>query len=722
MNLLRKRTRKQTGTTLLEVLIGIVIFALGMLALAQLQGGLSKASSEANARSVAINIAEETIEAARTFNQVTGGAGVNAFNNIVDRTTTTTRGGIPYTVKTDVTDYYFNPATGVFGTTKPASNIVNADMKVMELTVEWAVDGNGNATQSFQIDESTSTSGMNTGSITLTDVISSITSPSGGKVVLNSTTDDLYGPPVDYNPGSRPDIISIQLGENRFKESTTPLPDIIRADELVETTFDVVTYSQNDAGATFLRREEFRAVSCECTMRVPSAGAKVGLRPTIWNGNDYTEGEKVSKPYGESANNQQSEFCDICCRDHHDGGSGSLDVGTDPGRSKYDPFKSSTEYYTSADGTSLTGNHKHYSRNNAGGLTLVTSAGTTYVEACRLVRKDGFFRVAQDLRQEGLNSFPASYLDESSEVSEYSKYVTDSVSAYETAMGPTAQYENSPPSLTEPQDMSPPVTFPASTTSNASTMTTSTSQQQLRTRGIYIDYMSDELRTIINCMDNGGTGSSCGAAGANSALEIIPFYDVQLTWLARWNETPNNNPIDVTNEAVKDNNAHSRGRARLTSGFGYSAISALVHGGNLGLTATDPIDPWYNSDENDYTLYAQAINGGTPPPSTGFNVSGTITSSVGGVKAADAEIEATDAQCDRTNTGFECVVPTSASNPRIKVYNYFKRNKVLVACSATLVIQGTEHSGEVPSQNWTRFNLPKAHTSNANIVIKENNC
>ena len=105
----------------------------------------------------------------------------------------------------------------------------------------------------------------------------------------------MYAPPVDYSPGQNPDIISINLGQNKFKESTTPLPDVIRADELVETRFDVVTYSNPvNSGATFLRREEFRAVSCECTLRVPSTGDLGGLRPTIWTGSEYIEGEFVS--------------------------------------------------------------------------------------------------------------------------------------------------------------------------------------------------------------------------------------------------------------------------------------------------------------------------------------------------------------------------------------------------------------------------------------------
>ncbi len=81
----------------------------------------------------------------------------------------------------------------------------------------------------------------------------------------------------------------------------------------------------------------------------------------------------------------------------------------------------------------------------------------------------------------------------------------------------------------------------------------------------------------INCLDDGGTGADCDVPDVSSALEIIPFYDVQLTWLARWNETPNNYPIDVTNEAIADNNSHDRGRATLEAGFGYSTINSAVH-------------------------------------------------------------------------------------------------------------------------------------------------
>ncbi|MGK2927616.1 MAG: hypothetical protein ACSLE2_18540, partial [Lysobacterales bacterium] len=170
------------------------------------------------------------------------------------------------------------------------------------------------------------------------------------------------------------------------------------------------------------------------------------------------------------------------------------------------------------------------------------------------------------------------------------------------------------------------------------------------------------------------------------------------------------------------NNAHSRGVAVLGSGYGYSTINSAVETRNLGLTGTDPIDPWYAAAVEDYDLYALAYDPNSPPPLSSIVIAGEILSAANGVKAADVEIVATGAQCDRTLTGFTCVLIVGASNPRLTVSNYFKRNKTLVACSAAMTTNGTEHSGDVPAQNWTRFNLPTSITSEAHIVIKENSC
>ena len=219
------RKRNSSGFTLIEVLIGILIFAVGMLALAKLQGNLARNSGDANARTVATNIAEEVIEEARVFGQIDSDGTNAAYNDIVDGTRTITRGGNVLTVASDVTDYYYNSTDETFTTEAPA-DAGRSDFKQLDLVVTW------NTGQEFQVDGTNTTSGrLGSGSIRITDVISSITSGSGGKAALGTEGDGSYAPPVDYQPGANPDIISIKLGENKFKESTTPLPDVIRTDE-----------------------------------------------------------------------------------------------------------------------------------------------------------------------------------------------------------------------------------------------------------------------------------------------------------------------------------------------------------------------------------------------------------------------------------------------------------------------------------------------------------
>jgi hypothetical protein len=291
---------------------------------------------------------------------------------------------------------------------------------------------------------------------------------------------------------------------------------------------------------------------------------------------------------------------------------------------------------------------------------------------------------------------------------------------YEAAMDGVDGYELNPPVLTPPSGMSPAVTFPASTSSNPTTLPTplGNTTQQLRGRGIYIDYMTDELRTIVDCLQLGGSGAECGAPHITTALEIIPFYDVQLTWLARWNEDPFNYPVDVTNVAIATNNTHSRGLAQLTLGTDLSTVDTKVHKSNVGLTGTDPIDLNYAVDLRTQYLYIDAQES-TPPPSTNeFIVEGLITSSISGFKASDVEISYSGAQCNRTNTGFKCLIETGSNNPRITVTKYYKSNQTRVACSDVLILQGSETG----ANGWTRFHLPMSATTNADIIIKVNNC
>ena len=324
-----------------------------------------------------------------------------------------------------------------------------------------------------------------------------------------------------------------------------------------------------------------------------------------------------------------------------------------------------------------------------------------------MVRVDGFMRVAQDARQEGRNLFPENYLDEDAEIDDYSAWVTGATNDFENAL--SGNYETAPPMLAAPP-LAPAIGgFPTSTTLPTPAGATT---QQLRSRGVYIDYLRDDLRVAIDCLralPDSGEASDCDSAtiqfdrtGSKNVLEVIPFFDVQLTWLNRWTESPANVPVDTTHEPVETDNAHSRGIAS-KSAIGTSQVYATGHRGNIGWTDTDPVDPNFASQLTSAQLAVESVSGTPPPPPGSIVIAGLITSGVNGLKATDVQVEGTNANCNRTPDGYSCQVSTAATNARLKVFGYKKANLVLAACSATLspTSSGTDANG----RGFTVFDL-----------------
>ncbi len=734
MSTVKNGLTRQKGFSIMEVLIAIVIFAIGMIALAQLQGNLTRSSANANVRTVATNLAEETIENLRGFARMDTDPGgvVPAYADITTTSALTeTRGGIEYSLTTTVNDWYYEIVSDSFmewdaytvaykdrvgGNSDPPDSF--SDFKQVSVNVAW------DDTRPWLIDESTSFTGAT--SITLSAVISSMTSGASSKVVTQ-VEQELYVPYVDYNPGQNPDVISLALDGGKFKESLTPEPEVYRDNELVETRFDVVTYSQSGGSSLFVRREEFISLSCECTLKAPPGDPEnAGRRPTMWAGDEYSEALFVNKPYGVSSLgvNAQSAFCDVCCQDHHDGGSHEDDSET--ATTRYDPFPKSSRVYSSS--PTFSGDHKHYFPNASGVLTEVTSDGDTYMESCALVRRNGFMRVIQDFNQEGVNAFAQDFLDDVSEAVVYSTYVTGAVSTYVAAL--STGYESSPPTFAPPATgleatdlWSDYTTLPLTIADGLST--TELTEQQLSNRGIYIGYLSNDLQYVMGCVTaEGGSADTCESGdvkldqtGSTNILEMVPFFDVQLTKLSRWNETPINNPVDTTNEPIATDNLHSRGLASPGGRMGLSLVSAKGHPGNIGLTDTDPVEPNFTTTSADITV--ESKTGDTAIDPTFTVISGTITSSVGGnLDVTLVVIAASEAQCDRTVDGFTCAFIAGAS-PIIELTGYGRDTKSdfidRVACS-TLTKTGESFSDINP---WARFSLAGASESilyNINIA------
>jgi len=697
------QSRKQYGFSILEVVIGIFIFTVGLLAMAALQGALTRSMADSKLRTTAVNLADRAIERQRGFTRlltaVTPGV-PHAYNDIVTPGVdpTITLNGVTYTINMDVTDYYYDLASDGF--TMTSTGAASSDYKDVEVTVSW------NAGQDFRTyeGEKVTSAEMNTGSVKLTATIPALVTSASARVADETPSGGKITPPIVYTPGLNPDVLALALGNQKFKESLTPEPEVQLSDELVQTTFDVITYSSSN-GNTFLRREEFAAVSCECTLET-TAGP--GRRPVIWAGDEYLAGHLVDKTYGVSANNKNSSLCDSCCRDHHDGGSSGED-SSDSYSNVYGPFKIESGVDKEYLGNARASDHKHYQEDGE----TIAGDGDKYLEACRLVRVDGFFRVSQDFRREDQYIFPEDHFNfNSAQLATYSNYVTGAVDAYEFAVSSDSTYPtNSPPCI---GDTNPPCVFSpnmqviGSSLDDAtelpswtSLVTGETVQQQLRSRGVYIDYMSVDLRSFVaNCFDGDGDLIDDCSVGdveidkttTSNILEVLPFFDVQLTKLENWDQSIQNPlPISLTNDPVSNLSENDRGKITQIVP-GDTDVRSLSHRGNIGFTNTLRIDPIFETAEA--FLNVQSLDeggsggggGGTPP----IVIEGGFSEDVAG----DPTITVTgngNVTCTKQATGYQCLVNVSASLATITVSGYEdlsnpkKDRETRYACSDVLV-------------------------------------
>lgn len=697
--------RLNRGVGLLDVLLAIGIFVIGMLALAGLQGNLTRSSADANARTIGSNFAEETIERYRRFDSLWTDADPDtfAYQDIVSETITETRSGIPYTVDVTVEDWFFMPdgetVTKDTDDLPAGRDTSRSDFKYVEIAVSWT----GNE---FQIDEATQSTGrFGSGNFAFSSIIAS--SPPGAAAKIAATDDGIPGSPlVNYSPGDRPDIIAIELDGSKFKESTTPEPVIRRVDELIETWFDVITY-QGTSDAIFLRREEFVSISCECKLYAASGSGEDGRGPTLWTGAEYYEPALVGKPYGVSSNPAQSQYCDVCCRDHHDSSSSV----------KFRPWMDAGDYVASGD---FKWDHPHYNRDKKGDPVPATKSGDSYLEACRLVRKDGFFRVAQDFDLNQVSAFPENYLVSDGDVTEYSNHVKN-----------VADFNLGQIDVTvEPAPANEVLSFDGRNYDNPTdipTVDSSAENQQLRSRGLYVDNLNPMLSAnIANCFGDGDI-VDCEAPDANSVYEIYPFYDVQVTSLSRWTEDKENDPVDISNEEL-DKKGYSRGFAVLAgTETGRSKGLSTIEDGNVGLISTLPVTPVPIPEYVTAEIFIRANNGEGEPPGSLPLVSGNLSNEGGTSDAALLFLDGSaDVICNKpTVETFNCTIgPLAGPTPTITVSNYYNKSFLLLICSDSEDVTEVSHSNtsEIATENYTIFNIPPAGVSDITLTISKSGC
>lgn len=366
------------GFTLLEVLIAVVVLATGLLALTALQGALIRSSADAKARSQVAAFLAGEMDRIRSGmpiqspkNAVAGG-----IDDISKAAEAAALGSLKVT--TSVTQYV---DVGTFTAQIPAiSPGDRAYFNRVELAAEWT-DATG-ATRELTLH---------------TDI--SPLSLSASKVLVDREPPDDLGlrPIVRRESPLTEGMIPIATGgsDGEATAATNPKPRLSSGDSgtyLSDTRFDILTYSSDpftpEGFARFNKRIETAVVGCTCQNSLngfPTTGPNAAVnsflrarafRPAVWNGAAYgVPAIATSGVTSSPASISQSELCDVCCRDHKDPASES--------GPRYSPWPSQDP--------------AHYRYNSSGSLVLAGS-GEQFVEACRIVRVGGAFRVVPDAK------------------------------------------------------------------------------------------------------------------------------------------------------------------------------------------------------------------------------------------------------------------------------------------------------------------------------------
>lgn len=580
------KVRANKGFSLIEVMIALVILAVGILGISKLQGVLIKNSSNANQRSVAISIAQKKIDDLKSY-AVLGASGVSpawvagastanltaaslaymhiesdkggsaspasgavasldllAYNASTVPTHIIQAGNAEYKLNWDVVDYMHTVALSIPIASTPASGDYS-DMKLVTVTVAW----NDETGISQNVSLKTVLDAYDPELISLSD-------PDGGSGGSM--------PEASYTPELAPDVIDVDVdtGDGQFRQTSKPLPDAVTtgANSNTLVSFEVVTYHAEGAGFVADIKEDFVTVDCECQFTVN--GTALPPAHVVWNEADnsrydYVDNNGVgalnyvSKSTATQVNNANAvdEICTTCCRDHHDVTSTAIAP-----KVRFDGQAIASD------------DHVHY---QSDGVTpAIQASNHIYVESCRFKRVDGILRVFQDwklydlitMNRAALAVGGAGTLQE-----EYSTYVGNYILDQVGVTGLT-------------------VTKPDAST-NVSALVGGS--HQLESRGVYIDKVYD--------LDGNISSSYNSYVTANSPvnidrLEKIPFSEVNLSRLTHWNSTALANAT-VTDEAIATivdpiNNyygTYSRGYMTAVSPPG-TTVNSIISSNNNGLT------------------------------------------------------------------------------------------------------------------------------------------
>ncbi|WP_422840262.1 type IV pilus modification PilV family protein [Aeromonas veronii] len=496
---------RQKGFGLLEILITLVVLGVGIVGLVAMSKSGLIMSQDGRRYETAMRLAESKLDEFRNFNSVvTATAPLTAYNQISSASAAVTMSGDPYSLTWTVTNQYLNGSN--WQNTAPVGyRLSYPGRKAIIVSVGWT-DSEGQA-QTLQL----------AGNVSPIESLSSAQLDGG----LDTTR---QGPKVNYTPGVAPDVISVELGDGNKQETSKPLPTVTSKDGQVGklVQFETVTYKSEAGGSTQQVLQDMASVSCSCSFDDNLSSYLPGqIYNSASNQLYWKAGAMQSKPTGSLDNsiNGQPALCSSCCKDHFDGSGSSFS-------NFYAPLNTSRVRYNSS-------------------LNAVTNG--KYVDACRFVRLDGYYRPLPDWNLVKVVVTTADFLAKPANQASYQKYIKYVVKTYIDWQKSTLRWvKGASATLPTITDFSTWLATNAEAGGNTTTgITVSTGTAQLIARGIYVDVLDPVYLANID-------------TSSVDYLTEVPFQDINLTMLAEWSMGPltqlTGNATDyvaVTNEAVK---------------------------------------------------------------------------------------------------------------------------------------------------------------------------